>query len=68
MIGTVVPVSGGSTSSHEITDLSSTVAYHVSIVSVSGGSRSDATGPVLAARGEYINVLTGMCITMQLTF
>ena len=47
-IGTVVSVS---TESHKILSLDSTVTYHISIVSVNGTTRSDATGPVLAARG-----------------
>ena len=51
--GTPVSVGGGSTSSHEITGLSATVTYRVSIVSVNGATRSDTTGPVLAARGKY---------------
>ena len=55
--GTVVTVSGGSTSSHVIPDLSSTVTYRVNIVSVSGTRRSDTIGPVLAARGEHVHVL-----------
>ena len=45
-------VSGGSTNSHEIPNLSTTVTYRVSIVSVNGATHSDTTGPVLAARGE----------------
>ena len=50
--GTAVSVSGGNTSSHEISNLSATVTYRVSIVSVNGTTRSDSTGPVLAARSE----------------
>ena len=50
--GTVVTVSG-SVNSHEITGLNSIVTYRVSIVSVTGTSRSDTAGPVLAARGEH---------------
>ena len=49
--GTAVSVSGGSTSSHEIPNLTATVTYRVSIESVNGATRSDSTGPVLAARG-----------------
>ena len=49
--GTAVSVSGGSTDN--IPDLSPTVTYRVSIVSVNGATRSDTTGPVLAARREY---------------
>ena len=45
-------VGGGSTDSHEIPNLSATVTYRVSIVSVNGVTRSSTTGPVLAARGE----------------
>ena len=53
--GTTVSISDGNlTSSHEIFDLSSTVAYSVSIRSVSGAMRSDTIGPVLAARGEKL--------------
>ena len=52
--GTAVSVGGGSTGSHEIPNLSATVTYRVSIVSVSGANPSDATGPVLAARGGHI--------------
>ena len=48
-IGTVVSVS---TESHERLGLDSTVTYHISIASVNGTTRSDTTGPVLAARGE----------------
>ena len=55
--GTTVVITDGSTSSREITGLSSTVTYTVSIVSVAGTSRSDTTGPVLAARGEYVHSL-----------
>ena len=51
--GTPVSVGGGSTSSHDITGLSATVTYRVSIVSVNGATRSATTGPVLAARREY---------------
>ena len=51
--GTPVSVGGGSTDSGEITGLSATVTYRVSIVSVNGATRSDTTGPVLAARREY---------------
>ena len=55
--GTAVSVSDGNTSSHEISNLSSTVTYRVSIVSLSIASFdviiiSGTTGPVLAARGE----------------
>ena len=49
--GLTVPVGGGSTSSHDIPDLSATITYHISIVSVNGAICSDTTGPVLAARG-----------------
>ena len=55
-IGAEVSVSGGSTSSHEISNLSPTVTYRVSIVSVSGTTRSNTTGPVLAARGEVRSI------------
>ena len=51
--GTAVSVSGGSTNSHEIPNLNDAVTYRVSIVSVNGTTRSDTTGPVLAARGKY---------------
>ena len=51
--GTAVSVGGGSTDNGEIPGLSATVTYRVSIVSVSGTTRSDPpVGPVLAARGE----------------
>ena len=49
-IGTVTVVSV-STDSHKIPDLSPTVVYRISIVSVNGTTHSDATGPVLAAKG-----------------
>ena len=48
-----VSVSGGNTSSHEIPNLSAIVTYRVSIVSVTGVTHSDTTGPVLAARGGH---------------
>ena len=51
--GTAVSVGGGSTDNGEITSLSTTVTYRVSIVSVNGTTRSATTGPVLAARGKY---------------
>ena len=51
--GTAVSVSNGSTNSHEISNLNDTVTYRVSIVSVNGTTRSDTTGPVLAARGGH---------------
>ena len=51
--GTAVPVGGDSTDSSEITGLSATVTYRVSIVSVNGATRSATTGPVLAVRGKY---------------
>ena len=53
--GTAVSVSSGSANSIEIPNLSTTVTYHVSIVSVNGAihSTSDTTGPVLAARGGH---------------
>ena len=51
--GTAVSVSGGSTNSHEIPNLNDAVTYRVSIVSVNGTTRSDTTGPVLAARGGH---------------
>ena len=50
-----MPVGGGSTDSGEIPNLSATVTYRVSIVSVNGATRSNTTGPVLAARGKYTN-------------
>ena len=59
--GTTVAVSDGSASSHEITSLSSTVTYHVSIVSVDGTSQSNSTGPVLAATGECQCVIEHIC-------
>ena len=49
--GTAVPVSGGSTNSREIYNLSATITYRVSIVSLNGTTRSNTTGPVMAARG-----------------
>ena len=52
--GTAVSVSGGSTNSHEIPNLSATVTYRVSIVSVNGAIRSGITGQVSAARGELL--------------
>ena len=60
--GTAVSVSGGSTDNSEITDLSATVTYRVSIESVDGATRSITTGPVLAARGEqwYIPLVRGI--------
>ena len=51
--GTIVSVGGGSTDNAEIPNLNATVTYRASIVSVNGATRSDTTGPVLAARGEY---------------
>ena len=44
-------VNSSSTDNYEITGLSDTVMYHVSIVSVNGSTHSDTTGPVPAARG-----------------
>ena len=63
-IGTAVLVGGGSTDNAEITGLSATVTYRVSIVSVSGTTRSATTGPVLAARREYtfISSLFLICV------
>ena len=51
--GTAVTVSDGSNSSIEILNLNAMTTYRVSIVSVSGTTRSDTTGPVLAARGGH---------------